>query len=161
MRRTTVYFGLALFLMPYVLTYFPGLPRRFGRVIALSFMALAATAVAFWFGCNLDLHVIKTNSNLDVIIHIISISFGIWLCVVMLYPLAIDVERLIINKESTRFRRIVSDRRVPNRAPICLVRFSGGGPSYYLWFAVGLPEVGQVYNFEVLPKSRVILDFRD
>jgi hypothetical protein len=159
--RTGIYSILALFIMPYVLIYFPGVPRRISRLVAVSAWLLLVTSGVLWFGFNLDLKIVETDSRVDLVFHVLAVAFGIWVFTALVVPLATDIREVATGKELTRFRRVVSDERAPSRAPICLVRFSPGESRYYLWFPIIIPEAGHSYEFEVLPKSRLILDFRD
>ena len=156
---TTINCLLALFVGPNVLVYFPGMPRRLGRAIAVPLFFVSVTSGLFWFALDPNIKFANTESEIDLVFHLIAVALGIWVCIAILLPLAADIKTIVVGEKPTRFRRVVSDIRAIKGGLVSLVRFSEGEPSYYLYFPIMQPEVGHCYEFEVLPRSRVILDF--
>jgi hypothetical protein len=170
-----IYF-LILFVVPYALILLPGVPQWLCRSIAVSVFLVLLTGGTFWYGLSSKTRMILPGGKLsepqfsdlrpkmEKRIRIMVVVFGVFLALVLGLPFTMDIIQLAKNGEPMRITATALDKSVPLFGMWFLeqsVRFSRGGKNYHLFYSLQPLRVGEEYEFIVLPRSRLILDFRN
>jgi hypothetical protein len=163
---------LGIFVAPYLVLSFPAVPQALGRGIIVSIWLFGFPVAVAWFV--LKSRMIRPGGKLyqpqfdDVRpkiergIRILAMAFGVFFAYVATLPFARDLTQLAsgeapihVTSEVTRkesgYRNLVEET----------ITFSAGGKNYYLWYPSRSLRVGRTYAFVVLPRSRIILDYRE
>ena len=165
-----------VFLLPFVIVSLPGVPGWLGRVVAVSIFAFLMTPGIFWFGLSPKSRVIgrsgkfngprfdKVRPQIERVIRIVVVTFGVFFFLYVTLPLASDLVHLARGEKPTRITAVVRYKSVPLGGLWFLkqsVRFSTEAVSYSLFYSWKPLRVGESYEFVVLSRSRFILEFHE
>lgn len=168
---------LFFFALPIVAVNLPGISIWLGRTIAVSSFTFFMSVAIFWFGLSPKTKMITGKGGLadrkydnarpkiELGIRIAVVAFGILFLVYKTLPLASDLAHLAAGEKPTRLTATIT-YRTSSFGGVLLgersVQFARGGQSYYLFYSwTSTLRVGESYEFTVLPRSRLILDFRE
>jgi len=161
---------IAILLGPYLFLQSPGVPQALGRTIAVSIWAFCAPAAILWFG--LKSQMIRPGGKLyqpqfdDVRpkiernLRILVMAFGVFYFFILTLPFAEDLIQLGNSQKLLRITEEVKYRR-SGRGPMQSIGLSYRDKSYYLFYGTKLLKVGSAYEFVILPRSRMILDYTE
>jgi hypothetical protein len=161
---------IAILIGPYLVLLSPDVPQALGRTIAVSIWAFCAPVAIFWFG--LKSQMIRPGGKLhqpqfdDVRpkiernLRILVIAFGIFYFFILTVPFAEDLIQLANSQRLLRIKEEVKYRRF-GRGPMQSIGLSHSDRNYYLFYATKLLRVGGTYEFVVLPRSHVLLDYAE
>jgi hypothetical protein len=168
--------GIALvFVLPVVIVSLPGIPVWLSRSIAVSTFIFFTTVGIFWFGLSPKSKMIMGGSlaesrydrvrpKIDLGIRGVVVAFGVLFFVYKTLPLGKDIFHLATGEKPTKLTATVAYRTSSMGAVLLgerSVRFARDTTSYYLFYSWTSPlYIGESYEFLVLPRSRMILDFR-
>jgi len=146
----------------------PGVPIYLGRMVAVSSFTFFGTLAIFWFGISPTIKMIRggpSRPKVELGIRIAVVAFGISFFAYDAWPLASDLLHLAAGEKPAKFTSTVI-YRTSGFGGLLLgersVRFARDGISYYLFYSwTDHLSVGHSYEFTVLPRSRMILDFRE
>jgi hypothetical protein len=163
-----------IFVFPVVIVSLPGVPIWLGRAVAVSIFFFFLDVGIFWYGLNPKSKMIlggtlaearfdKTRPKIELGIRICVIAFGLVLIVYKVLPLASDLFHLSTGEKPAGFTAKVI-YETSSFGGLLLgersVRFAREGASYTLFYSWTSPlRVGESYEFVVLPRSRLVLDF--
>jgi hypothetical protein len=174
----TIAYGLAaffLFILPFVAVSLPSVPAWLGRAIATSCFMFFSTVGILWFGLSPKSRVIgrsgkinqpqfdRVRPTIERIIRTIIVAFGVFFFFELTLPFATDLFHLARGMKPERITAGIIYRTVPLGGLWFLkqsVRFTRDAVSYSLFYSWQPIRVGESYEFVVLPRSRVILEFQ-
>jgi hypothetical protein len=170
------YYVLLLFVVPFIVLSIPGLPHWMGRVIGISIFIFFMTIGSFWYGLSPTTVMIRPGAKLarpefdSIRPHIergmraTVIIFAVFFLVVVTRPFTMDLIQLARGGKPVE----ITARPVAKQVPLFgiwfveqSVRFVRGDKDYSLFYSSQPLRVGEEYEFIVLPRSRLILDFRE
>ena len=155
----------------------PGVPPWLGRTIATSILVFGFTIGVFWYGLSPRTRILRASgklsqANYDDVrptvernIRILIVLFGAFACFYLTVPLSVDLVRFVGGEEPPRISGTVRDRSVPLfgvwfiEQSVSLSK--GKGDKYQLYYSWKPLYVGKAYEFVVLPRSRVIIEFHE
>jgi hypothetical protein len=168
--------ALFFFIFPVMMVSFPGIPIWLGRAAAVSIFFFFMTVAIFWFGLSPKSKMIqggplteprfeKTRRKIDLGIRSAVIAFGLIFLFYKTLPLASDLFHLSIGEKPAKFTARVA-YETSSLGGVFFgersVRFARDGMSYTVFYSWTSPlRVGTSYEFIVLPRSRLILDFHE
>ena len=169
----TIYL-LLLFVVPYFIISLPGSPQWLYRAIAVSMFFTLITAGTLWYGLSSKTRMILPGGKLnepqfDNIrpriekgIRITVVIMAVFFAAALVLPFMLDLIQLG-SQEPTRITATPVDRSVPLFGVWFLeqsVQLSRGEKNYDLYYSWEPLRVGEKYEFFILPRSRLILEFR-
>ena len=156
---------------PIVILRLPAVSQVVVRMIAVTFWAFAMPMAIFWFG--IKSRMIRKGGKLyqpqydDVRpriernIRFALIALCIFYFFVISLPFAKDLIQVAKVRRLLRTSNTVTYIRHSGRAPSQDIGLSGIDKNYYLFYPCKTLKVGKAYEFVVLPRSRLILDYDD
>ena len=153
----------------------PIVPSVVGRAVAVSSFIFFMAAASSWYGLNPKVRMTRPGRKLneprfdvvrphiEIALHALVVWAGFLFVLLVAVPLAADLVQLERGEKLAKFTgRII--RRTSGFGGLLLgersVQFVRGGESYYLFYCWRASlHAGQTYEFTVLPRSRMILDF--
>jgi hypothetical protein len=168
MKNSHIVAIVFVFLLPVIILSLPWGPVWLRRTIAVSSFTFFVTAGVFWLGLSPKSTMFREETparlKSERVIRIAVVAFGILFFVYQTSPLASDLFHLVTGEKPTKFTAMVTYRTSSLKGALVgerSVRFGRGGASYYLFYSWTSPlNEGESYEFTVLPRSRMILDFR-
>ena len=177
MKRVHVYWLVAVFfvfILPIIVTNLRGIPNWLGRAIAVTSLMFFFAPAIFWYGLNPKTKMVrggglaearfdKIRPRIEIGIRIAVVVFGIFFTVFDVLPLASDLYHVVKGEMPATFTAKVR-YRTSGLGGVLLgensIRFEREGKSYYVFYNWTKPlRVGESYEFRVLPRSRMVLDF--
>jgi hypothetical protein len=174
MRRLFLFLFLVL---PYIIVSLPGVPQWFGRTIATSMFIVLMPAFMLWYGLSPRTKMIGASGKLsqpqydsvrptiEKNIRVFFVLVGVVSFVYLTVPFGTDLVRLMGDEKPLNITGAVKDKSVPlfglwflNQAVHISQETKVKYNLYYSWKPL---RVGETYQFVVLPRSRVILEFRE
>jgi hypothetical protein len=164
-----------IFVIPVVAVNLQPVPLWLGRATAVSSFTFFLTVAIFWFGLDPKTRMImggrlaqpeldRERKKIEIGIRIAVVVFGVFFFWLDAFPLASDLIHLLKGEARTTFTAKVAYRTTALGGVLLgenSVRLVPGGDSYYAFYNWTKPlRVGESYEFVVLPRSRMILDFR-
>jgi hypothetical protein len=163
---------LSIFIAPYLVLRLPGVPQTLGRTIAVSILLIGGPVAIFWFGLKSQIsrpgaklyqpQFDSVRPRIEWAIRILVLPFGAFFLFVLTLPLGEDLFLLAVGQKPLRITKRVkytrSDRPGNPRESIGL---SDEDKSYQLYYPTKALRLGDTYEFVVLPRSRMILDYRE
>jgi hypothetical protein len=175
-RSMRILYAVLLFVVPYVVISLPGVPRWLGRTVAASIFIFFMTVATFWFGLSPKSKMIRPGGKLsqpqfDSVrplierrIRILVVVFGVFAFFTITLPFTEDLIQLAAGQKPLRITGTTTDKSIPLFGVWFLeqsVRLTRGGKNYSLFYSWEPLRVGKTYEFVVLPRTRLILDFRE
>ena len=174
-----IYWMIAMFfvfVLPLVVVNVDAFPAWQGRAIAVSSLLFFFTVAIFWYGLNPNTKMIrggglaeprfdKIRPRIELGIRAAVVLFGVFFAVFNTFPLAADLVHLAKGEPPVR-RAATVQSRTSALGGVLLgqssVRLADPGQSFYIFYNWSKPlRVGESYEFVILPRSRMILDFRE
>ena len=167
MKNSYLLVIIFVFLLPSVIVALPWGPIWLRRAIAVSSFTFFMTIAVFWFGLSPKSKMFREGTparpKSELGLRIAVVAFGVFVVVYMTSPLASDLFHLVTGEKPVKFTAKVTSRTsgvggvlVGERS----VRFGQGAESYRLYYSwTSRLNIGESYEFTVLPRSRMILDF--
>jgi hypothetical protein len=167
-------FTLLIFVVPFILLSSPGVSAGFGRIVATSIFIFGMTIGVFWYGLNPKTKMIRggklsqpqydsVRPTIERNLRILVVLFGLFACVYLTFPWAADMARLAGGEKPLKVTGTVEYKSVPLFGLWFMeqtVRVSRKlSPNLFLYYSFTPLHVGEAYDFLVLPRSRVIIDF--
>jgi hypothetical protein len=164
------------FVLPLIFLNLPGIPVWRARMIAVSCLMFFLAIAIFWWALSPKTRMIRggtlASSKYDAIrprielgMRISVVAFGIFFAFYVATPLLLDVIGIARGELPDRFpARVVYS--TSGLGGVILgersVQFERGGPSYYCFYSWTDPlRIAHEYDLTVLPRSKMILDFRE
>lgn len=95
-------------------------------------------------------------------IRIVVLAFGVFFFFILTLPFSEDLIQLAATQKLLRITEVVRSGHSGYRSgPRLSVSLSGSQKDYTLYYPTKTLNVGDNYEFVVLPRSRVILDYRE
>jgi hypothetical protein len=177
-RRRISYWVAAFFffIFPSIMVSLPWIPIWLGRLIAVSTFTFFGTLAIFWYGLSPRSKMIRKGGKLNEprfnrvrpkierVMRALIVGFGAFFSFYVTLPLASDLVHLAAGEKPAIITGIPADKSVPLGGLWFLkqsVRFGREADSYSLFYSWKPLRVDASYEFVVLPRSRVILDFRE
>lgn len=170
-RLIGVVIFLFVFIGPFLILSSPVVPQVPVRMIAISFWAFAVPIAIFWFGIKAQMirkggklyqpQYEDARPKIERNIRVVVIAFGIFYFFVLSLPFAEDLIQLAVGHKLSRTTNAVTYIRYSRRPPSRDIGLSGNNKDYHLFYQTKTLRVGYTYEFVVLPKSRMILDYDD
>jgi len=170
-------FRVLIFVIPFVVVSLPGIPQWLGRTIATSVLIFSFTVGVFWYGLSSKTKMILPSGKLSqpqydsvrpVIernIRVLVLLFGAVFFYYLTFPLSIDLAHLIGGETPLKITGIVKGRSVPLFGLWFVEQsvrvFPDTKVKYQLYYSWKPLRVRETYEFVVLPRSRVILEFHE
>jgi hypothetical protein len=164
-----------IFVIPFGLVFLPDVSQASSRLVGVSLFIFSMTGAIFWFALSPKSKIIRPGGKLNQPqfdgsrqqiergIRIVIVLFGLWLFFTLTIPFARD---LLVFVNGTK-PVVVAGTTVEQTAPFLglwfleqSVKTSKDGTSLLLFYSLQPLHVGQKYEFTVLPRSGVVLDFR-
>jgi len=169
-----------LFVFPFILLSLPGIPQWLERTIAVSIFIFLMTAGVFWYGLSPKSKIIRASGKLsqpqydnvrptiERSLRILTILFGVFVCVYLTFPWCVDLARLARGGKPLRIAGTVKHKSVPlfglwfvEQTVRVSQETNQTNRNYYLYYSLKPFRVGETYELVVLPRSRVIVEFRE
>jgi hypothetical protein len=172
----TISRGIAIFLLfilPFAVVSLPGIPTAAGRLVAVSSLLFAGPVIFLWYGVNPKSKIIgeraklseKARPHVERIARVLIVAFAVFFVYVLTVPFATDLFYYAKGKEKPiTIVGVIKDKSVPLFGLWFLkqgVRLSYGAKSYALLYSWTPIRFDRSYEFVILPRSRMILDFRE
>jgi hypothetical protein len=170
-------FLILVLVVPFVLVALPGIPQWLARTTATSVFLAVMTGGVFWYALSSKTQMIRSSGKLsqpqydDVRptiernIRVVVLLFGVFCCIYLIFPLMVDVGRLMGGAKPQRTTDVVKEKSVPLFGLWFLeqsVRLSQEPKTKYaLYFCWEPLQARGKYEFLILPRSRVIVEFRE
>jgi len=164
-----------VFILPAVIVSVRSIPVTIGRTIAVSSFFFFLPIAILVYGLNPKTRMIlpagkfseprydKARQKIELAIRLCVVLFGIFVLVTDTLPFTTDLIHRATGEKPTEFTATVTDTSAGLGAVLVgkrSVRFSPRDDSYYLLYCWSQLKIGHTYEFSVLPRSRMILDFR-
>jgi hypothetical protein len=175
--KTTSLFFVLIFVIPFVVLIVPGVPQWLGRTIATSILIFSFTVGVFWYGLSSKTKMIVSPGKLsqpqydsarpliERNIRIIVVLFGAFFFYYLTFPFSVDLATLIGGKTPLRISGMVRTKSVPLFGVWFIEQSVMISPEtkvkYQLYYSWDPLRVGETYEFLVLPRSRVIIEFHE
>jgi hypothetical protein len=152
----------------------PGIPQWLGRTIATSILIFAFTASIFWYALSSKTKMILPSGKLsqpqydgvrptiERNLRVLVVLFGAFVSYYITIPFSVDLARLVGGETPFGVTGIVTSKSVPLFGLWFLeqsVRVSGEMKAKYLYYSWEPIRIGETYDFVVLPRSRVVIEF--
>lgn len=161
-----------IFLAPYLVLSLSRVPQALGRGVIVSIWLFGFPVAIGWFA--LKSQMIRPGGKLyqprfDAVrptiernIRILAMAFGVFFVYFATLPFARDLIQLASGEASLQITSQVKLKESGYRNLVeKTIGFSEGGKNYYLWYPSKSIQVGRTYEFVALPRSRIILDYRE
>jgi hypothetical protein len=159
-----------ILLAPYIVLSLPGISQAAARIVFVSVFLLGVPAAIVWLG--LKSQIIRPGAKLyqprfDSIrpkvernLRILAFAFALFFFLFFTLPFATDLLRFAAGRKPLRIVGEVSHEQSGSKAPVVTLNLSHDPRSYYLFYRIKPLLVGRTYEFDVLPQSGLILDYR-
>jgi hypothetical protein len=170
-------FRVFVFVIPFLIVSLPAIPQWLGRTIATSILMFSFTVGVFWYGLSSRTKMILPSGKLsrpeyDSVrptiernIRVLVVLFGAFFFYYLTFPFSVDLARLVGGETPFRITGVVRNTSVPLFGLWFLEQsvrvFPETNVKYQLYYSWKPLRVGQTYEFAVLPRSRVIIQFRE
>lgn len=163
---------LSIFIAPYLVLRLPGVPQTLGRTIAASILLLGAPVAIIWFDLKSQMirpgaklyqpQFDKVRPRIEWAMRILALVFGVFFFFVLTLPLGEDLFLLAAGQKPLRITKTVKFQRFGRRgSPRESIGLSDEDKPYQLYYPTKALRLGDTYEFIVLPRSRMILDYRE
>jgi len=172
---TIVVLGVVL---PYIVISLPGVPKSITRPIMVGVTSLVLTGAALWWGLDPKSRMLvrlgtfesfkgpeydASRTGIVLTVRAIFIGFGLLCLASGPLPLAGDSIRILRGEKPTHIVGTVVKNSSPAFGAWYLnqsVTLSSGSTEYKLYYSLQPLRIGETYELDVLPSSRLVLDFR-
>ena len=163
---------LSILIGPYLVLRLPGAPQVPARGAMVSVLLLAAPVAISWFGFKSQMirpgaplaepKFDKVRPKIELGLRILVVAFGVFFFWIMTVPVAEDLVLLAAGQNLLRITKTVKYyRRSGSRGyPSIRIGLSDEDKTFELYYPSKPLRVGETYEFVVLPRSRMILDYR-
>lgn len=167
---------ILVFVLPYLLIYFPGFPRWVGRVVAVSILFGFLTVGIFWFSLGPRSEVIAAGAKLnrpglvkwrnpvEKVLRGLGVVFGIFFVIYITVPFVADVVDIFkggqpaavigtIEENTSLFGLSFLRQAIHLRSPAGMQK-----DSYSFFYSFSALQVGGEYRLTVLSRTMIVLD---
>jgi hypothetical protein len=162
---------LSILIGPYLVLRLPGAPQAPGRGAIVSVLLLGAPIAIFWFGFKSQMirsggklsepKFDRARPKIELGIRILVVAFGVFFFWSSTLPVAEDLVLLAAGQNLLRITKTMKYSRSGRPGNPCeRIGLSDEDKAYQLCYPTKALRVGDTYEFVVLPRSRMILDYR-
>lgn len=161
---------LSILIGPYLVLRLPGAPQASGRGVIVSVLLLGAPVAILWFGFKSQMirpggklsepKFDRARPKIEVAMRMLLVAFGVIFFWSSTLPFAEDLALIAVGKKPLRITKTVKYMRSGRPGnPRESIGFSDDDKAYQLYYPTKALRVGDTYEFVVLPRSRMILDY--
>jgi len=172
-----VFYSIAIFFLlvfPFIVVSIPGVPTPMGRAVAVSCFVCLLPLAVIWYGISPKVKMIRASGKLseprfdkvrpyiETSIRALIVACGLFFSYAVTVPIGLDLFRFMAGEKPTRVIGVTTDKSVSLGGLWFLkqsVQLGSGRTTYYLFYSWEPLQVGQSYEFLLLPRSKVILEF--
>jgi hypothetical protein len=162
---------LSILIGPYLVLRLPGAPQVPTRGAIVSVQLLFAPVAILWFGLKSQMirpggtlsepKFDRARPRIELGLRILVVAFGVFFFWIVTLPVAEDLVLLAAGQNLLRITKTVKYRRFGSRGnPRVSIGLSDEDKAYDLYYPTKVLRLGETYEFVVLPRSRMILDYR-
>jgi hypothetical protein len=162
---------LSILLGPYLVLRLPGAPQASGRGAIVSVLLLGAPVAILWFGFKSQMirpgaklsepKFDRARPKIEIGLRVLVVAFGVFFFWSSTLPVAEDLVLLGVGQNLLRITKTVKYMRTGRPGnPRESIGLSDEDKPYQLYYPTKALRVGDTYEFVVLPRSRMILDYR-
>jgi hypothetical protein len=179
-KTVRIVYLVMIFIVPYLLIYVSGLPHWVGRLIGISIFVVLLTVGIFAYSLSPNVKMILAGGKLSLpeyaqvrpkvekAIRVLGVAFGLFFTIYVSIPFAVDMGSVLASNAPVVITGQVRLSSSPLLGMVFLkqsVFLQGPAASsrlsYSLLYSLSPIHPGRKYQLQVLPRSRIIVDYAE